>query len=71
MNGRRAVRAVLYLATLSAIRHNPTIAAFHQRLRAAGKPKKAAIVACMRKPLTIINAMVRDGQPWRENPKMT
>lgn len=69
--GRAAVRAVLYMATLSAIRHNPTIAAFHQRLRAAGKPKKVAIVACMRKLLTILNAMVRDGQPWRDNPQIT
>lgn len=65
--GRAAVRAVLYMATLSAIRHNPTIAAFHQRLRTAGKPKKVAIIACMRKLLTILNAMVRDGQPWRES----
>lgn len=69
--GRAAVRAVLYMATLSAIRHNPTITTFHQRLRAAGKPKKVAIVACMRKLLTILNAMVRDGQPWHENPQMT
>jgi len=66
--GRAAVRAVLYMATLSAIRHNPTITAFHQRLRTAGKPKKVAIVACMRKLLTILNAMVRDGQPWRAQP---
>jgi len=66
--GRAAVRAVLSMATLSAIRHNPTIAVFHQRLRAAGKPKKVAIVACMRKLLTILNAMVRDRQPWHDSP---
>lgn len=67
--GRAAVRAVLYMATLSAVRCNPVIRIFHQRLRAAGKPSKVAIVACMRKLLTILNAMVRDGKPWREAPQ--
>lgn len=62
--GRSEVRSVLYMAALSAIRHNPVIAAFHARLIAAGKPKKVAIVACMRKLLTILNAMVRDQTPW-------
>lgn len=62
--GRAEVRAVLYMATQSAIRHNPVIRAFHQRLIAKGKPNKVAIVACMRKLLTIMNAMVRDHQAW-------
>lgn len=63
--GRAEVRNVLYMATLSAIRHNPILRAFYQRLRQAGKPPKVAIVACMRKLLTILNAMVASGQPWR------
>jgi transposase len=62
--GRAAVRAVLYMATLVATRHNPVIRAFYQRLLAAGKPKKVALVACMRKLLTILNAMVRDQRHW-------
>lgn len=64
--GRSSVRRTLYMATLTAIRFNPTLRAFHTRLRAAGKAKKVAIVACMRKLLTILNAMVRDKAPWRE-----
>jgi transposase len=63
--GRAAVRAVLYMATLSAIRCNPAIRAFHARLRAAGKPPKVAITACMRKFLTILNAMMRSNTPWQ------
>jgi transposase len=63
--GRAAVRHTLYMATLSAVRFNPTLRAFHTRLRAAGKAKKVAIVACMRKLLTILNAIVRDKAPWR------
>lgn len=62
--GRANVRAVVYMATIVAIRHNPVIRAFHSRLIAAGKPKKVAIVACMRKLLTIVNAMLRDGTKW-------
>jgi transposase len=62
--GRAHVRATLYMATLAAIRANPAIKAFHARLTAAGKPPKVAITACMRKLLTILNAMVRDGAPW-------
>jgi transposase len=62
--GRADVRAVLYMATLSAVKHNPTIAAFHARLSAAGKAKKVVIVACMRKLLTILNAMLRDSAVW-------
>lgn len=60
--GRNQVRDTLYMATLSAIRHNPAIHAFHARLINKGKPKKVAIVACMRKLLTILNAMMRDNQ---------
>ena len=62
--GRSEVRAVLYMAVLSAIRFNPTIRSFYRRLLAAGKPKKVALVACMRKLLTILNAMVHNGTPW-------
>ena len=62
--GRSEVRAVVYMAALSAIRHNPVIAAFHARLIAAGKPKKVAIIACMSKLLTILNAMLRDQSVW-------
>lgn len=63
--GRLDVRAVLYMATLVAIRHNQTIHDFHSRLIAAGKAKKVAITACMRKLLTILNAMLRDKKPWQ------
>ena len=63
--GRPSVRRVLYMATLTAIRHNPVIAAFYQRLRANGRPAKVALTAAMRKLLTILNAMVRDHRPWQ------
>ena len=63
--GRAPVRAVLYMATLSAIRYNPAIAGFYQRLRAAGRPGKVALVAAMRKLLTILNAIVRERRPWQ------
>jgi transposase len=66
--GRASVRAVLYMAALVASRRNPVIAAFYQRLVAAGKPKQLALVACMRKLLTMLNAMVRSGSPWRYDP---
>jgi transposase len=62
--GRTTVRAALYMASLSAIRYNSVIRAFYQRLRTVGKPKKVALVACMRKLLTIINHMLRTGQRW-------
>lgn len=58
--GRMQVRNVLYLATLSAVRHNPAIKQFYSRLRDNGKPAKVALVACMRKLATILNATVRD-----------
>ena len=63
--GRSSVRAALYMAALTAARHNPVIAAFYQRLLAAGKAKKAALIACMRKLLTILNAIVRNRTPWQ------
>ena len=62
--GRTSVRSVLYMATLSAIRHNPVIKEFYQRLLAKGKLKKVALTACMRKLLVIINTMVKSGQDW-------
>ncbi|MEX3937873.1 IS110 family transposase [Paraburkholderia phymatum] len=62
--GRGSVRRVLYMAALVAARHNPVIRLFYRRLVEAGKPKKVALVACMRKLLTILNAMVKAGRPW-------
>jgi transposase len=62
--GRSDVRAVVYMAAIVAMRHNPVIRAFYERLVNAGKPKKVAIVACMRKLLTILNAMLRDQAMW-------
>lgn len=64
--GRAEVRAALYMAALVAARCNPVIKAIYIRLRAKGKPAKIALVACMRKLLVIINAMVRDQKPWRQ-----
>jgi transposase len=64
--GRTTLRCVLYMATLSAVRFNPVIRAFADRLRAAGKRSKVVITACMRKLLTLINAMVRDGITWHQ-----
>lgn len=66
--GRAPVRAVLYMATIAAIRFNSTLRSLHDRLIAKGKPAKVAIVACMRKLLTILNAIARDGRPW--NPQL-
>ena len=65
--GRATLRSALYMATLAATRFNPVIRVFYQRLLAAGKPKKVALVACMRKLLTILNAIVKSGLPWNEN----
>lgn len=62
--GRAHVRKLLYMGTVSAIRCNPVIQSFYERLLVAGKPKKVAITACMRKLLTILNAMVRAGAAW-------
>ncbi len=58
------MRATLYMAALSASRCNPTLKRFYQRLTDAGKPKKLALTALMRKLLTILNAILRDGKPW-------
>jgi transposase len=62
--GRASVRAVLYMATLAATKHNPIIRAFYERLVASGKAKKVALVACMRKLLLALNAMLRDRRTW-------
>jgi transposase len=62
--GRADVRSVLYMATLSAIRFNPVIREFYQRLLGRGKLKKVAHVACMRKLLSILNQMLKDNTPW-------
>jgi transposase len=62
--GRAPVRAALYMGALVATRHNPLIREFYERLLAAGKPKKVALVACMRKLLSILNAVMRDRVPW-------
>jgi transposase len=64
--GRAEVRCALYMATLSGVKHNPALKAMYERLLAKGKLAKVALVACMRKLLTILNAMVRDGAPWRQ-----
>jgi len=63
--GRPMGRCVLYMATLTAVRFNPVIAHFYQRLIAAGRPKKVALTAAMRKLLTILNAILRDQRPWQ------
>lgn len=65
--GRHKLRTVLFVSTLSAIQCRPTIKPMYQKLVAAGKPKKVAIVACMRKQLVILNTMVRNGTHWNEN----
>jgi transposase len=63
--GRPRVRAVLYMATLVATRHNAIVKAWYQRLLAAGKPKKVALVACMRKLLVVLNAMMKTKTRWQ------
>ena len=63
--GRQSVRRVLYMAALSATKHNPVIKKFYERLMKKGKPFKVAITACMRKMITIMNVMVRTSSPWR------
>jgi transposase len=69
--GRSPVRAVLYMAALVATRHNPVIREFYERLLASGKPKKVALVACMRKLLSILNAVLRDRAPWHPTHLLT
>ena len=63
--GRADVRAAIYMATVTAIRCNPVLKAFHQHLRALGKPPKVALTACMRKLLTIVNAIMRTKSQWK------
>lgn len=63
--GRSEVRRSLYMATLVATRHNPTIRAFYERLQAKGKAKMTALVACMRKLLLILNAIIKNKTPWK------
>lgn len=67
--GRASVRGVLYMATLVASRHNPVIRSFYDRLCAAGKAKKVALTACMRKLLTVLNAMMKTRSAWRALPQ--
>ena len=67
--GRADVRCVLYMAAVNAARFNPVIKAFAERLKSAGKPAKVVIVACMRKLLIIMNAMIKNNSPW--TPKIT
>lgn len=62
--GRESVRRVLFLAAMNAVQHNPVLAAFHHRLKDAGKKPKVALVATMRKLLTTLNAMLKTQQPW-------
>lgn len=66
VGGRASVRAVLYMAALAATRHNITLRAYYQRMRLAGKPAKVALVAVMRKLLTVINAMLKHQVPWQQ-----
>lgn len=63
--GRANIRAVLYMGTLVAVRHNPVLKAFYERLLGQGKAKKVALIACMHKLLRILNAMIRDCKPWQ------
>lgn len=65
--GRTMVRAALYMATLTAVRHNEVLRAFHHRLREKGKPKKVVLVACMHKLLSIMNAIFKSNTPWNPN----
>jgi transposase len=67
--GRASVRAVLYMATMTATRYNAVIKEFYERLIKAGKKKKVALVACMRKLLTILNTIIKEQKPWREPQK--
>lgn len=68
LGGRGPVRSVLYMGTLAAIRYNEVIRAFYRRLVQAGKPKKVALTACMRKLLVILNTMLKNGTSWQYQP---
>ena len=63
--GRAGIRSALYMGAMVASRHNPVIRDFYQRLLSAGKPKKVALTACMRKLLTILNSMLKNGTSWQ------
>ncbi|MCW8349348.1 transposase, partial [Vibrio sp. ZSDZ65] len=65
--GRAQVRTVLYMAMMSAMQCNPVFKATYKRLLDAGKPKKVAIIACVRKMVVTLNSMLRDGTMWDEN----
>ena len=65
--GRAPIRTVLYMAMLSAIQCNPIMKKFHKKLVEQGKHKRVALTACMRKMVTILNAMVRDNSEWQAN----
>lgn len=65
--GRAEVRQILYMAALSGVRYNPVLRAFYEQLKARGKPKKVALVACMRKLLTILNSILKTQRPWSPN----
>ena len=69
--GRASVRAALYMGALVATKYNPVIRALYQRLLRAGKAKKLALVACMRKLLTILNAMAKNNERWRADTTLT
>ncbi len=62
--GRAAVRQMLYMAAVTAVRCNPIFQEFYRRLLAKGKPKKVALTACMRKLLVVLNSMLRQGTRW-------
>src|SRR5258706_3795715 len=64
--GRASVRCALYMAALVATRYNPVIRDFYKRLKTKGKPFKVALIACMRKLLTILNAMIKHKSRWSE-----
>ncbi|MGQ3890361.1 transposase, partial [Legionella sp. CNM-1927-20] len=68
--GRASIRTALYMPSLVAIKHNPQIHAFYQRLCLAGKSKMTALIACMRKLLIIMNAIIKKKQPWFFEPKL-
>ncbi len=69
--GRATVRTALYMGALAAVRSNPPVRALYERLVAAGKPKKVALVACMRKLLVTCNAVIRDGAAWEPSNALT
>lgn len=64
--GRADVRTAMFMATTVAVRHNPTIKAHYEQLLARGKPKMVALIACLRKFVVRLNAMIRADEPWRD-----